>query len=127
MSGKTFMVALAVAFGALVSATGVQAADGNVAIFYGTAVSAAPQVTEDERGTGIDVHRGPQQPVLRKPAEQPPTTTISRRQFNLDNLEPTANWFVDRSEGRLRIVHCYARSSIYVNRPRRIRCSARDY
>ena len=127
MSGKTLMVALAVSLGTLVSAAGGQAADGNVAIFYGTAVSAAPEITEDERGTGIDVHRGPQQPVQRKSAEQPPNTTISRRQFDVENLESTGNWFVDRSEGRLRIVHCYTRASIYVNRPRRIRCSARDY
>ncbi len=121
------MVALAVALGALTSSAGVMAANGKVAVFYGLAATTAPEVTEDVRGTGIDVYRGPDQPVLRKSATQPDTTTISRRQFNIDNLEPTGNWFVDRSEGRLRIVHCYARSSVYVGRERRIRCSARDF
>ncbi|WP_299624394.1 hypothetical protein [Pelagibius sp.] len=127
MSGKTVMLAFALAAGLLVPSTAARAADGKVTVLHGFAVSAAPVVSRNEGGSGVVVHRGPARLVPRKAAAEQPTATINRNAVNIDRLEPVGNWFLDRSHGRLVVVHCYARQSVNVGGNRRIRCTSREF
>ena len=125
MSGKTHVLALALFVGLLSQSGTATAADGKVVVLHGLPVSAVAAVTQNERGSGITVYRGPSTVQPPKPVDASPATVINGTSVKIDNLEPVGNWFLDRSDGRLSIVHCYARQSIYVGGKRQIRCNAR--
>ena len=127
MSGKTILTAAALFAGLLSGSASAMAFDGEVAVLHGLAVTNAAVVSRDEGGSGLTVHRGPPQVIQRQTAAVTPVTAINGNRINIDSLEPVGNWFLDRSDGRLRIVHCYARQSVNVGGKRRIRCNARAF
>lgn len=126
MTGKTLTIALALAAGLLVPSTPLFAQGQQVAILQGQSADTTASVTSNEGGTGITVHRGPARLLPGKSAATEPNAYISGKRVALDNLEPTGQWFLDRSGDRLVVVHCYGRQSIYVGGGRRIRCTARE-
>lgn len=127
MSGKTLLTAAVLCAGLLGGSAGALAIEGDVVVLHGLAVTNAAVVSRDEGGSGLTVHRGPPQVVQRLPADRVPVAAINGNRINVDNLEPVGNWFLDRSDGRLRIVHCYSRQSVNVGGKRRIRCNARAF
>lgn len=121
------MLALALAAGVLTTSAAAMAADGKVTVLHGLSVANAAVVNQNEGGTGLVVYRGPATSVLRKSATPEPVATIGRKNINIDSLEPSGSWFLDRSKGRLSVVHCYSKQSMYVGRARRIRCNSREF
>jgi hypothetical protein len=126
MAGKTMTVAFALAAGLLAVAVPVAAHDGKVEILHGQPATTAVSMAADEGGTGVTVFRGSSNFVPAKPVTLEPAVFISGEKVKIGNLEPTGNWFLDRSEGRLVVVHCYTRQSMLVGGGRRILCDARQ-
>ena len=127
MSGKTVMPALALAAAMLIPSTAAVAADSGVTVLRGQQASAAPQVSDNEGGTGVAVYRGPPRAAPRRPAAAAPVTYIGRNRVAIDSLEPAGNWFLDRSGEGLVVVNCYTQQSINVGGNRRIRCTSREF
>lgn len=127
MSGKTVMPALTLAVAMLIPSTAAVAADGGVTVLRGQQASAAPQVSDNEGGSGVVVHRGPRLAAPRRPAAAAPVTYIGRTRVAIDSLEPAGNWFLDRSGERLVVVNCYTQQSVNVGGKRRIRCTSREF
>ena len=124
MSGKTVTAGLALAAGLLTLTSPAAAHDDKIVAQLGGAAAAATSVDHNEGGSGVEVHRGPAK-LLPRAAASLPAAYISGERVKFDRLEPTTNWFVDRSGDRLVVVHCYAQQSAYVGGGKKIRCSAR--
>jgi hypothetical protein len=120
-------IALTLAAGLLTASVPAVAQDGTVEVLHGQQVATAVSVTRNEDGTGITVFRGSSNFVPAKPAAAEPAVFISGERVRINNLEPTGNWFVDRSQGRLILVHCYTRQPVLVGGGRRILCDARRF
>lgn len=124
MTGKSFVFALAA--GLLLPAaapTTARAFDGAIQVLHGLPVAEALTVSRNEGGTPVTVVRGsPAVPAA--PATTAPVTVIDGAPLHIDALEPTGNWFLDRSGDDLVVVHCYTRQSAYVGGGRKIRCDA---
>ena len=127
MTGKSGILALVLGAGLLAAWGPAQAQNARVQVAYGQNLATEVSVSRNESGTGVTVVRGV--PVVPSVAAAPivPSTYIDGQQVNLDSLEPTRNWFIDRSNDELVIVHCYARPSINVGGGRPIRCNSRKF
>ena len=127
MTGKSAIPALVLGAGLLAAGIPANAQNARVKVAYGESLATAVSVNRNEAGTGVTVVRGV--PVVAAAAAAPvvPSTYIDRQQVNLDSLEPTRNWFIDRSNDELVIVHCYALPSINVGGGRPIRCNSRKF
>jgi hypothetical protein len=125
MLEKTISLALALGAGLLSISGPVLAIDSGVAVLHGQAVATAASITRDEGGTGVAVHRGAVTFVPAAPARAASEVTIDGERIAVDRLEPVGDWFLDRSQEDLVIVHCYTRQSVYVGGGRRILCDAR--
>jgi len=127
MTGRSGILALVLGAGLLAAWGPAHAQNARVQVAYGQNLATEVSVSRNESGTGVTVVRGV--PVVPSAAAAPvvPSTYIDRQQVNLDSLEPTRNWFIDRSNDELVIVHCYARQSINVGGGRPIRCNSRKF
>lgn len=119
-------IALTLAAGLLTASVPAAAQDGKVEVLYGQQPATPVSVTRGEGGTGVAVFRGTSNFVPAKPAAVEPVAYIGGEKIRIDSLEPTGNWFLDRSGERLTVVHCYTQQSVYVGGARRILCSARQ-
>jgi hypothetical protein len=126
MAGKTMTLALALAAGLLSVSMPVVARDGKVEVLQGQPAATTISITHDEGRTGITMFRGSSNFVPAKSAAAEPVAFVGGERIRINNLEPTGNWFLDRSEGRLIVVHCYTRRSALVGGARRILCDARQ-
>lgn len=107
----------------LVLATSAAAFDARVQVAQGLPAAEGLTVSRNEGGTPVTVVRGA--PSLPAPAPvRSPVAIIDGIAVNVDSLEPTGSWFLDRSQDRLVVVHCYTRRSVYVGGGRRILCDA---
>ena len=97
----------------------------NSGALLGLPPATAVSVSRNEAGSGVSVHRGPAKLLPGKRVDAAPVAQIGGQRILLDDLEPTGQWFLDRSGERLVVVHCYARNSTYVGGARRLSCSAR--
>lgn len=125
MARRAMAAALALAAGLMTVAGPVLAQDGRIKVLHGNAPDTAVSVSRNEGGTGITVVRGSSSFVPAKAAAAQPVVHIDGEAVRIDALEPTGNWFIDRSEGRLVVVHCYTRQAVLVGGGRRILCDAR--
>ncbi len=125
MTGKSATLALVLGVGLLAAWTPTHAQDARVKVAYGQDLATEVSVSRNESGTGVTVVRGVPVVSAAKAAPAVPSTYIDGLQVNLESLEPTVNWFIDRSNGELVIVHCYTRPSIYVGGGRPINCNSR--
>ena len=120
--GKSF--ALALAAGLLLPAA-AQAFDANVQVLHGLPAAEALSVSRNEGGTAVTVVRGTPA-VPQAPAPAAPMAVVDGEKVNINSLEPTGNWFLDRSGDSPVIMHCYTRPSVYVGGGRKILCDARQ-
>ena len=120
-------VACTFAAGLLALAQAASAHDNKVVVQQGEAAAAAISVVHNEGASGVDVHRGPAVLLPQAPLDSGARAYINGTRVRLDRLEPTGEWFLDRSGDRLVVVHCYAQQSVYVGGGKRIRCSSREF
>ena len=126
MTGKSLTLTFALAAGLLAGSLPAGAHDDRIVVQRGNGEISAVTFAHNEGGSGVEVHRGPAKLLPPAPAAAPPVSYINGERVRLDRLEPTGNWFLDRSGDRVVLVHCYATQSSYVGGAKRIRCSARD-
>jgi hypothetical protein len=125
MTGKSGVLAFALGAGLLMTSAPAGAFDGKVQILHGLPVAEALSVSRNEGGTRVTIVRGnPAAPTA--PQATAPTAVIGGEKIQVNNLEPTGNWFLDRSGENLVIVHCYTQQSVMVGGGRKIRCDARE-
>lgn len=125
MTGKSGVLAFALGAGLLMTSLPAGAAGGKVQILYGLPAAEALSVSPNEGGTRVTIVRG--SPAAPAAAEATaPMAAIGGEKVQINNLEPTGNWFLDRSGENLVIVHCYTQQSLQVGGGRRILCDARE-
>lgn len=120
-------VAAALAAGLLAVPLPLAARDGRVEILQGQPAARALSVAADQGGSGVTIYRGSATLAPAKPAAAAPVAFIDGQRISIDNLEPATGWFIDRSSGRLVVVHCFTRQPLLVGGNRRILCDARRF
>lgn len=125
MAVKRITATLVIAAGLLTVPAAAQ--NGPVVLLHKHASDSAVSVTRNEGGSGVTVVRGPSSFVAASPAAAAPVAYIDGEKIKTDSLEPASNWFVDRSGGRLVLVHCFARQPVLVGGDRCIFCDARRF
>lgn len=126
MTRKTTTLAFTLAAGLLTASGPALAHDETVAVLRGQTAATAVSVTPNEGGAGVTVVRGSSSFVPGVPAAAEPVAFINGEKIRFNDLEPTGNWFLDRSGEAAVIVHCYTRQSVNVGGGRRILCDARQ-
>jgi ferric-dicitrate binding protein FerR (iron transport regulator) len=120
-------IAGALLAGLLAAPLSVTARDGRVEILHGQPAASALSVAANAGGTGVTIYRGSAAVVPARPAAAAPVAFIDGQRISIDSLEPATGWFIDRSAGRLVVVHCFTRQPLLVGANRRILCDARRF